>query len=340
MRFFVLLFIFVLSSNLLEAFAVTEKIDSAKYMGFSNPVLYTVQVRSVIVPPARKPVAPQLRVWHALPTPYKAKHRIITAGDVKFAPAKYVRRELEKDQISSHILFDQKDDMVQGKPLNFATQFSILSSDRELVRRYENKVTWGKIRAMGYSHESELPHEVIKIVDQYKHQYNPTNALRKVCLWIKSNIKYDQTASWNIEDVAKTVRARKGHCGHMAALFEHMCDRMKIKYRRVWGICLTDPKSKTYENLHTWGRVLLPELGWIEIDPYGGERCFYIPSRMIECNSAFQAFSAWITTKERKPIMLPLSQDSGGGIRYSVSHKITFVKKPVSKSYWDNKRGR
>jgi hypothetical protein len=116
-------------------------------------------------------------------------------------------------------------------------------------------------------------------------------------------------------------------------VFGALCNAANIQCRAVKGLNLyfasgnsdVDLTRNDYTNGHVWAEVFLPDVGWVEVDPGGGDKCFSIPPSYIQNNTSFQNYSVWVTEQGFAP-RLPRWVLSGDKYvsDYGVDHKITF----------------
>ena len=64
-----------------------------------------------------------------------------------------------------------------------------------------------------------------------------------------------------------------------------------------------DHTRNDYTNGHVWAEVFLPDIGWIEVEPYGGDKCFTVPATYVQNNTSFQNCSVWIMEQGQAPRM-------------------------------------
>ena len=90
---------------------------------------------------------------------------------------------------------------------------------------------------------------------------NPVLYAKAVYDWIAKNIKYVTPPPG---DLKICLRARKGDCGVIAALFVDFCRRAGIPTRFVAGCW-----AGNLDGWHCWAEFLVPGIGWIPIDHSG-----------------------------------------------------------------------
>lgn len=163
-----------------------------------------------------------------------------------------------------------------------------------------------------------------------KQNHDPANTVIEFSRWLYKNIEYDDTVQNRTDDLATTLKNRRGHCGHTAQLFHGLCRSVGLKTRDVVGLNLTDANGKKtnlpneWGNTHNWVEVYFPQIGWIEVEPVNGEKCFTIPAAFIQNNTAFQNAAVWVTEPNINKQALWGYKDGRYQCDYNVVTRITF----------------
>jgi transglutaminase-like putative cysteine protease len=72
--------------------------------------------------------------------------------------------------------------------------------------------------------------------------------------------------------------------------------------RGVSGLNLYSPDGGTdglqdvrpdFTNIHVWAEVEFPGIGWVEVEPAGGDDAYEIPARYIQNNKWFQNYEVY-----------------------------------------------
>jgi hypothetical protein len=83
-----------------------------------------------------------------------------------------------------------------------------------------------------------------------------------------------------------------------------------------------------WTNVHTWAEVYFPKVGWIEVEPSGGDQAYRIPARFIQNNPWFQNYAVWV--KDGGKQQLAGWRYNGGKYTspYNIENLITFEIRP------------
>jgi Transglutaminase-like superfamily len=272
----------------------------------SNPRVYDVTMTTTFVVPENGRKLGHLRVWHALPTsrPWDGLDRTLGASEITYEPESGHVGHLANNE-SQHVLWQFHEIIPPGRKFTFVSRFRIISNDRT----YDYKKSIAKWSDYYYPHH-EIPRQftgdLAVVLEDIKKNHPPGEAALEICKWITSHIKYDASVSYPPNDVAATLKNRKGHCGHQVEMFAAMCSKVGIPSRPISGLNLQVPEGigplhKTrpdFENQHTWAQIYLPGSGWVEIDPAAGPEAYSIPSQLVQNNADFQNYVIWIEEDE------------------------------------------
>ena len=272
----------------------------------SDLKVYRVQMKTRFVVPSSGARIDQLRVWHALPTKkeWSKTDTQVGGSQISWTP-KTGQRQYEKPSDSYHVLWDETG-LSPGSTLYFESQFTV----RSPVRKFDPKTSptrWDNYSSASlpdYDKRQDVHFELAKIADQIKSTNSPPEAVLEFCKWLSANITYDASVSYPSTDVASAMRNRRGHCGHYSEILIQLCNRVGIPIRQVFGLNLYAPDGVTgglqniradYTNVHTWAEVYFPRVGWVEVEPSGGDQAFTIPARYIQNNKWFENLAIWIS---------------------------------------------
>jgi len=273
------------------------------YVGCSNPKQYSVRLQTdVIIPP--DVACQQVRTWHAIPAykPWTNTPSPYGARDIRFSPEAKI--EIEDDKRSAHVYFENNQNFPPGAKLSFVTSYLTDSSQRRF-NPSAYSCSWSDCQK--YNLQNALQTKatdptVSELAFKIKQNHSPAVTVMEFCHWIGTNIKYDNSVSYRTDDVTATLKNRRGHCGHAMGLLTAFCHCVGIHTRNIVGLNLKEPLGKPSRlpipddlgNLHLWGEVYLPKIGWVEVEPIAGEKCFEIPASYIQSNTAFQNAAVWI----------------------------------------------
>ena len=317
---------------------------SADALITSEPASYRVKMTTSVTVPPSGPRCTQIKVWHAIPTwrnwaRAQKPYGIIGLKNTQNAstmPGAIVEPEPDDPGRSTHALWTLNKGLEPGKSYSFVTEFLVNSSARKLDRsRASNNWTHYRSQAKKINASIKPPSaEARALADQLYRGKDPLETIIDYCDWIKKNIKYDACATTNGDDTALTLANRTGHCGHIMSLFRDLCAAQGLATRPVVGLNLhyPDPDRAEYKtnrpdlvNSHIWAEILVPDTGWVEIDPGAGTACLDIPSAYVQNNNAFQNYAVWVTEKGRQP-RSPAWHDTGSSMvnEYGIDHRNIF----------------
>jgi len=99
---------------------------------------------------------------------------------------------------------------------------------------------------------------------------NPYWMMRKIFRYIIDNMYYELAGGWNI---APAVLERgNGSCSEYSFVFIAMCRAAGLPARYAGSIAQRGDLASEDEVFHRWCEVYLPKIGWVPIDPSGGDQ--------------------------------------------------------------------
>jgi hypothetical protein len=283
--------------------SVNERLYGA--VATSDAKVYTVRTQTDLTIPTKGPRCTKVRVWHAIAAykPWSNTTSPLGATDLRTAPTGKI--EAEDDKQSAHFYFEENRQLTPGKKLSYVSSFKAVSVKRSF-NPSSFRCSWSDCQqyfsqalANGQSQVATDP-EVMALAVKLKQNHDPANTVIEFCRWLHQNISYDDTVKNRTDDLAETLKNRRGHCGHTAQLFHGLCRSVGLKTRDVLGLNLTDANGKKtnlpndWGNMHNWVEVYFPKIGWIEVEPVNAEKCFTIPAAFIQNNTSFQNAAVWV----------------------------------------------
>ncbi len=270
-----------------------------------NPVKYRVRMRTKVVVPTKVLNCQQIRVWHALPTTrlWSRVTRVPGVVSLSYLP-KTGRMEFEDDRLSAHVYFEENAAFKPGQIRYYQSDYEVFSCDRKFEIG-SRAVTWRMYTAKDFNGIEPLrtvDPDISALADQLKGRHNPVDFVIESCKWIRANIKYDASVTYQADDGPSIMRNKRGHCGHQQTVLKQLCARAGIPYKGVLGLDLYSANGigelsalrGDYANAHTWSQVYFPGIGWIEVDTVEGAKCFEIDKRFIQNNTAFENYAVWV----------------------------------------------
>lgn len=260
----------------------------------STVAFHVRMTTSVTVP--RKRNIEQIRIWQALPT---RKDWCKEIENVSFVP-NIGERQLRDEDNSEHIFFRQKEGLEGGKTIEFKTQFSVISQDRNFNPKL-SKTKWEDLPQPIANGKRDA--QIIEFAKLLRKQESPAVAIELACKSISEQMTYDANVSYPSNDVAAIMKNKRGHCGHYYHLVKETCEALGMEVRVVRGMNLGVKDGVSgrlqsirpdYTNVHTWAEVHFSKDGWIEVEPSRSANPFFIPARFISNNRWFQNYAIWI----------------------------------------------
>jgi len=99
---------------------------------------------------------------------------------------------------------------------------------------------------------------------------NPYWIMRKIYKYIIDNMYYELAGGWNI---APAVLERgNGSCSEYSFVFIALCRAAGLPTRYAGSIAQRGDLASEDEVFHRWCEVYLPEIGWVAVDPSGGDQ--------------------------------------------------------------------
>jgi transglutaminase-like putative cysteine protease len=301
----------------------------------SNTKVFTVRMDTSVRIPEKGPHCNQVRVWHALPT-HRPWSGVLSPGgatDQRYNPVAII--EAEKDKRSTHIYWATRGGLTPNRQLHYISSFKVVSPDR-VFDTDSYRVTWSDISS--YNSQNKITFkkprtDIAALANKINYNLTPTDTVKAYCKWIRENLSYDATVPYPGDDTASILAYRSGHCMHFLSIFDQLCGVSGLLTRQAKGLNLASPSGNSavatsrtdYTNAHVWGEVYLPQVGWVEVEPSGGDKCFNIPATYVQNNSDFQNYAVWLDEEGQKPRMPNWTLH--GTIftnDYGVDHKITF----------------
>src|SRR5262249_29339353 len=149
------------------------------------------------------------------------------------------------------------------------------------------KVQWEDYKERGQNRDTppapksakDVSPTIAEAANKIKASCGPARAVVEFSKWMQAHLKYDASVSYESRDVASVLKHGRGHCGHWRAVFQQFCVHCGIPVRGVGGLNLYAPDGHgvldavkaDYTNIHGWVEVYFPGVGWVEVEPAGGE---------------------------------------------------------------------
>ncbi len=278
----------------------------------------------------------QIRVWHAVPAykPWSGTPSPYGASDIRYLPGAEV--QLEDDKRSAHLYFETNAKFIPGSRHSYVSSYKAISAPRSFNPSV-SRCSWND--CLAYNLKNPIKNKkaepaIIALAEKTKLNHDPATTVMEFCRYISANVKYDNSVSYRTDDIAATLKNGRGHCGHMMEMLNSLCACAGIHSRDIVGLNLQLPNGKPgtkaipddLGNLHTWGEVYLPKVGWIEVEPAAGDKCYAVPVTYIQSNTSFQNAAVWV--KEQNRMSYHAIWEYTGGqyqCKYNVFTRTTFT---------------
>ncbi len=308
--------------------------DTAPWLTKSNWVVYHVNMKATLTIPPQRDLK-LLRLRHALPTPRpwsSPDEKSPGATNIQLSPESG-KQKFDSKLDSHYVIHDLKKGIDPGSAHEFNTRFDVISCDREFVPT-ASRTTWDDYdKPKRNSEPSVLTPDLKAWVAQLKTEHTPAAFLAKICEWNVKNLTYDASVSHFPTDVAITLAAKRGHCGHFCELTGEFCWEAGIPFRRVFGLHLHEEDGvddltsirSDFSNAHTWIEALLPKEGWIELEPADAQNPFRMAAMFIQNNPEFQNYE--LSFKSGGQLELHQYRTMGAGTfssEFGLAHLITY----------------
>jgi len=115
---------------------------------------------------------------------------------------------------------------------------------------------------------SEVIQKAVK--DAIGNETNPYWMMRKIFRYIIDHINYELAGGWNI---APTILERgNGSCSEYSFVFIAMCRAAGLPARYEGSVVQRGDLASEDDVFHRWCQVYLPNIGWVPVDPSGGDQ--------------------------------------------------------------------
>ncbi len=292
--------------------------NTTKGLRIIDEIEYKVKVLTTMQIPSNNSKIEQIRVWHALPSVRPWSNNTEAVGATEITYSKGGKQEFNEAKKSHHHYWSISGIQKEDTQYSFETTFTVKSATR-IFEPDKVTVKWSDYKndpvANNYqksiANSPPVLESIVDIAEKISANKQPAEAVQEFCVWVKKNIKYDASVHYSSIDSASTMKNRKGHCGHQSLILKELCRHSKIPYRTVFGMNLYDQDGRgslhrirrDYTNIHTWAEVYFPSVGWIEIEPSGGNKAYTLPARMIQNNPWFQNYSIRIKNNGKQQVI-------------------------------------
>ncbi len=107
---------------------------------------------------------------------------------------------------------------------------------------------------------------------------NPYWMMRKIHKYVRDHLYYELAGGWNV--APRVLERGNGSCSEYTFVFISMCRAAGIPARYVGSVVVRGDEASTDLYFHRWSQVYLPDIGWMMVDPQGGDKD--TPSKVAE----------------------------------------------------------
>ena len=119
-----------------------------------------------------------------------------------------------------------------------------------------------------YQYDSPVIQKAVK--EAVGNEKNVYWIVRHIFDYVREHMYYKMSGGWN---TAPTVLARgNGSCSEYSFVFISMCRAAGVPARYVGSVAERGEAASTDDVFHRWVEVYMPHLGWIPVDPSGGDQ--------------------------------------------------------------------
>jgi transglutaminase-like putative cysteine protease len=99
---------------------------------------------------------------------------------------------------------------------------------------------------------------------------NPYWMARKIFDWVNGKLEYKRVGGWDVPTTL--IKRGTGSCSEYAFLYIALCRSVGLPARYEGSVVVRGDDSSFDDVYHRWCEVYLPEIGWMPVDPSGGDK--------------------------------------------------------------------
>jgi DNA-binding beta-propeller fold protein YncE len=238
-----------------------------------------------------------------LAIPESSPHQTITQQPV-FAPDKY---EIIADKWGQKVAKLHRNTVKPGETVSLSYKTTVDIFDYQFIFRPEKvgqlKDIPKDIKDKYLVDDAKFALQSPVVKDAVKSAVgNETNAywiMRKIFRYVINHIDYELSGGWNIAPAV--LESGKGSCSEYSFVFIAMCRAAGLPARYSGAITQRGDLASEDDTFHRWCEIYLPNIGWIPVDPSGGDS----PSPVGQANAIGRVGNRYLITTT-----------SGGGSEY------------------------
>jgi hypothetical protein len=99
---------------------------------------------------------------------------------------------------------------------------------------------------------------------------NPYWIARKIFDWVNDKLEYKRVGGWDVPTTL--IKRGTGSCSEYAFLYIALCRSVGLPARYEASVVVRGDDASFDDVYHRWCEVYLPGIGWMPVDPSGGDR--------------------------------------------------------------------
>ncbi|MBN1289653.1 MAG: transglutaminase domain-containing protein [Actinobacteria bacterium] len=265
----------------------------SNWQPFEKPNSY-IGTGTLAIPRGELPDNGVLKLWFPVPIISGSQEPVSV---VSVTPDNYIKQPPSTDRDIGLIYMEVPLDSLTTD-LNIRIQFSFTHYEQRFAINPENVGEYDKesneyrqyTRSYGNTYITpDIEATARKAVGAEK---NPCKAAHRIYNYVLDNIDYSfmpHGIMWPRSDTRESVYVqenKRGDCGAQSMYFSALCRAVGIPARTTGGWQLLTDKFED----HFWAEFLLPNYGWIPVDPTVAEFAFYLKDLPDEDREAYKQF--------------------------------------------------
>ncbi|MBD3162413.1 MAG: hypothetical protein GF346_08710 [Candidatus Eisenbacteria bacterium] len=98
---------------------------------------------------------------------------------------------------------------------------------------------------------------------------NPYWIGRKLFDWVRENLEYERVGGWDVPTTL--IKRGTGSCSEYAFLYIALCRSVGLPARYEGSVVVRGDDASVDDVYHRWCEIYLPRIGWMPVDPSGGD---------------------------------------------------------------------
>jgi transglutaminase-like putative cysteine protease len=99
---------------------------------------------------------------------------------------------------------------------------------------------------------------------------NPYWMARRIFDWVNDKLEYEMVGGWDVPTTL--IKRGTGSCSEYSFLYIALCRSVGLPARYEGSVVVRGDEASVDEAYHRWCEVYLPGIGWMPVDPSGGDQ--------------------------------------------------------------------